>query len=149
MPITIGKAAKLEVNNDGYATGKLVAIEVKELKNTETGEIEGTQLEWCFGVLNSKGVLSKVFVWTGLNVNPEKTYSPKDGGEPQYNKLTQMLLAMQAISQEQLESKEEIDFDVESLVNQEFRFKLVNRKESLIWRDIDLKTITPVDTSQK
>ncbi|GAA6614910.1 hypothetical protein [Scytonema sp. NUACC26] len=142
MPTNIRKAAKLEVNNDGYATGKLVSVEVKELKDTETGEIESTQLEWCFGVLNSKGVLSKVFVWTGLNVNPEKTYLPKDGGEPQYNKLTQMLLSMQAISKEQLESKEEIDFDVESLVNQEFRFKLVNRKGSVIWQDIDLKTIT-------
>lgn len=131
----ISRATKIESDDTGYVRGELISLEYAE--NSKFNE----QLEWVFAVTNSLGKKSLVRVWTGLNINDEKTYYPEDGGKPQYNKLTQMLLGIGKIDEKTLHSKEEIDLDLNDLTDKEYLFKLVPDKKNPALKRLDVSSI--------
>lgn len=143
MPISISRAAKLIIDTDGYVSATLKDVSVKDASN---GKDWGSQLEFIFAVPTTKGVTSDKYLWTGLNINPEKTYYPVDSDgvvspEGEYNKLTQLLLSLGLITDRQLHSGEDINIDIEELIGKTFKFKVVPNKMKPGLSDIDLKTI--------
>jgi hypothetical protein len=150
MAISISRAGKLIIGEDGYVTATLDTITVDDIVD-EKGR-ERTQLQYVFKVPTTKGTADK-YLWTGLNVNPEKTYYPVDAntGEVsqtgEYNKLTQLLLALGIISELQLHSGEDIDLDIETLIGKAFKFKVIPNKQKPSLSDIDLKSICFVKTT--
>lgn len=149
MAISISRVGKLVIGEDGYVTATLASIEAQDTAD-EKGR-ERTQLEYIFKVPTTKGTADK-YLWTGLNVNPEKTYYPVDTntGEistiGEYNKLTQLLLALGILTELQLHSGEDIDLDIESLIGKTFKFKVIPNKQKPSLSDIDLKTIRFLET---
>lgn len=131
----ISRATKIEANSNGYVEGELISLDFTE--NSQYNE----QLEWVFAVANSSGKKSLVRLWTGININDEKTYYPEDGGKPQYNKLTQILLGIGAIDQKLLSSKEEVDLELEEFVGKVYQFKLVSDKKNPALKRLDVSSI--------
>lgn len=150
MAISISRAAKLIVDTEGYVTAVLANIEAQDSVD-EKGR-DRTQLQFIFKVPTTKGVNTTAdkYLWTGLNVNPEKTYYPVDSdgvvsSEGEYNKLTQMLLALGLLTDLQLHSGEDISIDIEALEGRTFKFKMLPNKVKPGLSDIDLKTIRFAD----
>lgn len=147
MAISISRVGKLIVDTEGYVIATLASIEAQD--TTDEKGRERTQLEYIFKVPTTKGTSDK-YLWTGLNVNPEKTYFPVDAdgvvsSEGEYNKLTQLLLALGLLTDLQLHSGEDIDIDIEGLIGKTVKFKVVPNKNKPGLSDIDLKTIRFVD----
>lgn len=151
MAISISRVGKLVIGEDGYVTATLASIEIQD--TTDEKGRERSQLEYVFKVPTTKGTSDK-YLWTGLNVNPEKTYYPvnTDGvvsSEGEYNKLTQLLLSLGLLTELQLHSGEDIDLDIETLIGKTFKFKVIPNKQKPSLSDIDLKTIQFVETVAK
>jgi hypothetical protein len=150
MAISISRVGKLIIGDDGYVRATLASIEMQD--TTDEKGRERTQLEYIFKVPTTKGTADK-YLWTGLNVNSEKTYFPidPDTGEisatGEYNKLTQLLLALGLLTELQLHSGEDIDIDIESLIGKEFKFQVIPNRKKPNLSDIDLRTIRFVDSS--
>jgi hypothetical protein len=147
MAISISRVGKLIIGEDGYVSATLNSIEIQD--TTDEKGRERSQLEYIFKVPTSKGNADK-YLWTGLNVNAEKTYYPVDAdgvvsSEGQYNKLTQLLLSLGLLTELQLHSGEDIDIDVETLIGKAFKFKVIPQKNKPNMSDIDLKTIKFAD----
>jgi hypothetical protein len=143
MAISVSRAGKLIIGEDGYVTATLSNIEV--LDQTDEKGRERTQLEWEFAIQTTKGA-SRKLMWTGVNLNSDKTYRPVDDNgvvseNPEYNKLTQVLLALGVITELQLHSGEDVDIDLESLIGKSFKFKVLPQKNKPQMSDIDIKTI--------
>ncbi|MBD2208116.1 hypothetical protein [Calothrix sp. FACHB-168] len=143
MGISISRAGKLIIDVDGYVSANLDSLQVVDSAD-ENGR-ERSQLEFIFKVPTTKGTSDK-YLWTGLNVNSEKTYYPVDDDgvistTPEYNKLTQLLIALGLLTEEKLNSDDELDIDIESLVGQEFQFKVKPNKLKPALSDIDIKSI--------
>lgn len=150
MAISISRVGKLVIGEFGYVTATLESIEIKDTID-EKGK-ERSQLEYIFKVPTTKGISDK-YLWTGLNVNPEKTYYPVDANgvvssKAEYNKLTQLLLSLGLLSEVQLYSGEDINLDIESLIGKTFKFQVVPNKQKPTMSDIDLKTIKFVDADK-
>jgi hypothetical protein len=150
MAIKIGRAAKLTTDNKGYTVAKLHSVDVKEQVDSK-GKVS-EQIEWVFKVPTTKGKDADKYMWTGVNVNSEKTYYPidPDTGEvdrenPQYNKLTQFLLSLGVITEKQVISDADIDLDVESFIGKSFRFKVIANQERPALGDIDISSIKLVN----
>jgi hypothetical protein len=151
MAISISRVGKLVIGEDGYVTATLASIEIQD--TTDEKGRERSQLEYVFKVPTTKGVSDK-YLWTGLNVNPEKTYYPVDAdgvvsAEGEYNKLTQLLLSLGLLTELQLHSGEDIDLDIETLIGKTFKFRVIPNKQKPSLSDIDLKTIQFVETVAK
>jgi len=151
MAISVSRAGKLIIGEDGYVEATLTNIEIQD-QTDEKGR-ERTQLEWEFAIQTTKGA-SRKLMWTGLNINPDKTYRPVDDNgivseNPEYNKLTQVLLALGVITELQLHSGEDVDIDLESLIAKSFKFKVTPNKLKPSLSDIDLKTIKFADVTSE
>ncbi|PHJ55795.1 hypothetical protein VF14_31875 [Nostoc linckia z18] len=143
MAISISRAGKLITDANGFVSATLATLEVQDTQD-EQGR-ERSQLQFIFKVPTTKGESDK-YLWTGLNVNAEKTYYPVDSdgvvsSTPEYNKLTQLLLSLGLISVKQLDSNDEIELDLETLIGQKFEFKVIPNKLKPSLSDIDLKNI--------
>lgn len=150
MAISISRAAKLIIDADGYVTAKLDSIKIVEFVDKQGDE--RSELEFIFKVPTTKDIntTSDKYLWTGLNVNHQKTYFPPDANgiissKGEYNKLTQLLLAIGLISESELHSGENIDIDIEELIGKTFKFKVLPNKVKHGLSDIDLKTIRIAD----
>lgn len=146
MTISVSRAGKLIINESGYVDAVLTSIEVKDDEDDKGRD--RTQLEWTFAVETTKGK-SRKLLWTGLNVNGEKTYFPVDANgvvsEGLYNKLTQILLGLNLVTELQLHSGEDINIDLETLIGKSFKFKVVPQKNKPSLSDIDIPTIKFAD----
>ncbi|MBG1258415.1 hypothetical protein [Nostoc commune] len=149
MGITVTRAGKLIVDEDGYVTATLASIEVVDHPEDSNGNRK--QLEFIFKVPTNKGTSDK-HLWTGVTINAEKSYYPVDPqtGEreasPEYNLLTQMLLALGTLSEESLKSDDEINFDIESLVGRAFKFHVIPSRTNPSLSDIVVKSMCFAET---
>ncbi len=75
MAINISRASKIITDSDGYVTAKLSSVVEKISLDPKGKEI--TQLEWVFKVPTTKKLADK-YLWTGCNVNAQRTYYPID-----------------------------------------------------------------------
>ncbi|MUG99790.1 hypothetical protein F7734_48965 [Scytonema sp. UIC 10036] len=129
--INLGVAGFIKTDSEGYATGELIQVQAIESElNGETVE----QIEWIWAVESTKGT-SKMYLWTRPNINPNKYISRPEQGEAEYSLLTQLLLNLGLLSENNLDQLrenpeyiEELDIDLEELQGQQFRFKLIPGK---------------------
>jgi hypothetical protein len=137
MAITVSRSGKVVKGEDGFVTAKLDSLEIQENDGNE-------QLQWVFKIPTTKGISDK-YLWTGLNINSEKTYYPVDTdgvvSAGQYNRLTQILLSLEIISESELKSEADVNIDLEALIGKTFRFKVVPQKNKPSLSDIDIRSI--------
>lgn len=127
----LSKANGLLKNSEGWVEGTLISVEPveSELTNQKTGEIEQTsQIEWVWEVATKKEkVTTKLHTWSGLTLNTSKHwYDDGKDGESQFNKLTQLVLASNLASLEEIEQAEaggDIDLDTEAVIGKKYKFK--------------------------
>ena len=132
----ITRANKISKNEHGFVQGKIIAIDTVE------NQYGKQQLEWSIGVETAKGTTTIMRVWTGLNVNSEKNYQPKDNGDVMYNKLTQICLSLKVFDEEKLHSDSEIDIDLSKLLeDKEILFKTKPSEKRRALEEIDISTI--------
>ena len=129
--ITLGVSGFIKTDAEGYATGELIQIE--QIESELNGEIQ-EQIEWIWAVESTKGT-SKMYLWTRPNINPNKYINRPDQTQPEYSLLTQLLLNVGLLTEDELEKLkdepeyiEELDIDLETLQGQQFRFKLIPGK---------------------
>ena len=149
MPISVTRAGKLIIGDDGFVTATLRSLELEDSVDLENKE--RSQLKWGFEVPTTKGTSDK-YLWTGLNVNHEKNYYPVDADgvvskEAQYNKLTQILLSLGMITETQLHSEEAVELDLEALIGRNFKFKPIRQKNNPNFSNIDISAIYFADES--
>jgi hypothetical protein len=143
MAIQISRVGKLITDADGYVTGILYNLEVKSYKDENNKDRE--QLELVFKVPTTKGTSDK-YLWTGLNINSEKTYYPVDANgvvstEGQYNKLTQLILSLGLLTELELFKDDDVKIDVEALIGRTFKFKVIPQRNKPNLSDIDISSI--------
>lgn len=149
MSITISRAGKLIIDEDGYVTAPLTSVEIVDHPEDSNGNRK--QLKFIFEVPTNKGTSNKP-LWTGVTINPEKSYYPVDPetGEraslPEYNLLTQMLLALGILSEESLKSDDEINFDIESLVGRIVKFHVTPSRTNPNFSDVLVKSMRFAET---
>ncbi len=149
MAINISRASKIITDTEGYVTAKLFSVVEKISLDPKGKEI--TQLEWVFKVPTTKKVADK-YLWTGINVNSQRTYYPIDANgvvspNPEYNRLTKLLLALGLLTEQELNSDDDIDLDIEELVGREFKFKVIPDREKPALGDIDIATMQLLDAA--
>ena len=147
MAINISRAGKVVTDSEGYVIATLDSI--TEESKVNGGGKKSLQLEWIFKIPTTKNVADK-YLWTGVTVNSDRNYYPIDAEgvvskNPEYNKLTQLLLTLKLISEEELHSDEEIDLDIESLISKKFKFKVIPNKVKPGLSDIDITTIQLIE----
>jgi hypothetical protein len=150
MGIQISRVGKLVIGEDGFVTATLHSLEAQD--SVDPQGRERTQLEWIFKVSTTKGTSDK-YLWTGLNINAEKTYYPIDANgvvstEGQYNKLTQLLLSLGLLTDLQLHSNEDVDIDIETLKGKTFKFKVIPNKNKPSLSDVDVSTIKLIENAE-
>ncbi len=152
MAITITRAGKLIIDEDGYVTAPLASVEIVDHPEDSNGNRK--QLKFIFEIPTNKGTSNKP-LWTGVTINPEKSYYPVDPvtGEyaplPEYNLLTQMLLALGILSEESFKPDYEINFDIESLVGRIFKFHVTPSRTNPNFSDILIPSMRFAETDIK
>lgn len=150
MAIQISRVGKLVIGEDGFVKATLHSLEAQD--SVDLQGRERTQLEWVFKVPTTKGTSDK-YLWTGLNINAEKTYYPVGADnvvstEGQYNKLTQLLLSLGLLTDLQLHSGEDVDIDIEMLIGKTFKFKVIPNKNKPSLSDVDVSTIKLIENTE-
>lgn len=97
-------------DDQGYVTATIFSIEDVPSKYS------GDQFKWVFVTPTVKGKTATMSEWTGLNFNPNKTYTDPETGEISYNKLTTICLNLGVITEEQLLKGEELEIDLDELL---------------------------------
>lgn len=145
----LSRANRIASDENNIVTATLKSVEVVEsdLVNQETGElVETEQIEWVWEVPTAvKGKNTNIHEWSGLNVNSEKTWYPEDGGEPQYNKLTTILIKSGLLDEKTIDDTDLQSIPIESLIGQKFEFELEQRKRKKSLKSPKLSTIKLVD----
>ena len=142
------KIGKVAVDSEGFVNATL-----KSISETEQYDDKGRrqpQFEFIFAVANqnNKSTTDK-YLWTSVNLNPEKyTWTDDESGEviTGYSKLTQLALLTGLLTEAELLSDEDFEADLESLIGQEFKFKLVPQRNKPNMTRIEFKTIQPLNT---
>ena len=142
MTISISRAGRLVLDDNGLVHARLITIEVVD--SVDDRGKERTELEWSFEVPTTKGTAIKR-LWTGLNVNAKKTYYPTDENgvilPPEYNKLTQVTLSLGLIDEVLLHSDADIDLDLQMLIGKDFTFAVIPQKLKPHLSDIVLTSL--------
>ncbi len=143
MAINVSRAAKLVTDSEGYVTATLDSI-TEQTKINGDGK-DNTQLQWIFKIPTSKKTADK-YLWTGCNVNSQRTYYPVDADgvvskTGEYNKLTQLLLSLKLITEAEVLSDEDIELDLETLIGKEFKFKVIPDRDKPALSDIVVTSV--------
>ena len=137
MAIDPRMANLLKLDNDGYAYGELTSVTL-----VDDNDYNREQYEFSFIVNASKKPLT-VKLWTGVTLSTQKF--SRDDKKPDYNKLTRLLLNLEAITKEQLveahRAGKDIPITLDSLIGTKIKFKPLKTAKSKGLSQIDLSTL--------
>ena len=132
-------ANTLKLDADGYGYGELTDIIALEASDSD---YDREQYEFSFTVNASKKPLT-IKLWTGVTLSAQKFSS--DGKKGDYNKLTRLLLNLEAITKEQLvdahSEGKDIPISLNSLVGTKVKFKPLKTAKTKGLSQIDLSTL--------
>ena len=115
---SIGNTIKLDA--DGYAAAELTAISRLEASESDYGK---EQFLFTFSVDGTRKTIN-LKLWTGVTLSLDKF---SFGFGEDYNKLTRLLLNLEAITKEQLveahRKGEDIPIDLSDLIGSKMKFK--------------------------
>lgn len=124
-------ANKIELDDEGFVTGTIVAvIDCDEKTVIEKGK-EVTYAEQFEFQIESLGSIKPITyrIWTSQKVNNDKFEIEE--GVTDYNKLTRLLIQLQKIDEKTLvKNLKEINVDVESVEGTKIKFKLEKSKKT-------------------
>lgn len=133
------------IDDNGYCNAVLANITLIE---ADESEFDREQFQFNFTAKGTRKDI-KFIVWTGTTINDEK-YTPNDRKKAKYNKLTQICLALGAISSEKLreagKNSNTFELDLSQLKNIPVRFKLTKNQKRLGLHSIDLESLERIET---
>lgn len=143
-------ANKIQTDDNGYTTGKIIDINEVEERTEKEGKKEvyyAPQFEFLVEVQGTKKPTIMRF-WTGKKINSE-LFENEETGKEDYNRLTRLILNMGLIDKAKLieydkADVEESEVELDVLKGQKIRFKMdksIKRKGLSV---INIGTIEPL-----